>query len=152
MKTCTQCHIAKAPREYHKNSRTRDGLTPACAACRNKLHREYVRRPEVAAAKLEYERNYKRTRPEHYRAKRRKMKYGITSEQFDALMLKQRGVCAICFMSPEPGRALDVDHHHGSGIVRGLLCRRCNNGIGLFDENARAMRRAIAYVDSWGNL
>lgn len=54
--------------------------------------------------------------------------YGLTSEQYDALLERQGGRCAICRARPKSKR-LAVDHDHKTGVVRGLLCSRCNHDL-----------------------
>ena len=54
--------------------------------------------------------------------------YGITAEEYDALLERQGGRCAICRARPRSIR-LAVDHDHKSGAVRGLLCSRCNHDL-----------------------
>lgn len=65
--------------------------------------------------------------------------YGVTPEQYDALYEAQGGCCAICGRpenAKQNGRPvrLSVDHDHDSGIVRGLLCRRCNSAVGTLEN------------------
>lgn len=76
-----------------------------------------------------------------------KWQYGITPEQYDEMFDKQKGTCAICGHSPE-GRRLDVDHCHRSGEVRGLLCNKCNQAIGLFNDEPNLIERALEYLVS----
>jgi hypothetical protein len=78
--------------------------------------------------------------------------YGISIEQYDAMLDEQGGVCAICGM-PETrtGRngivlPLAVDHDHETGIVRGLLCSTCNTGIGGLMHDVELLQLAIAYL------
>ena len=73
---------------------------------------------------------------ERARAKRLLDNYKLTIEQYDAILAFQGGVCYACHQ-PEPvkGRRLSVDHDHDTGLVRGLLCSRCNPIIGKL-ENA----------------
>jgi hypothetical protein len=79
--------------------------------------------------------------------------YGITQEQHDALFEQQGGKCWIC-EEPETmpdGRsgktkALAVDHCHETGLVRGLLCGRCNRGIGLLKDSPDLLGKAIQYL------
>lgn len=54
--------------------------------------------------------------------------YGITGIEYDALLKRQGGRCAICRARPKTIR-LAVDHDHKSGAVRGLLCSRCNHDL-----------------------
>lgn len=78
-------------------------------------------------------------------AKRRKLRiYGLTPEQFDAMVERQRGMCAICEEVPE--RGLFVDHCHASGDVRELLCARCNTMLGISGESADVLSAAIGYL------
>jgi hypothetical protein len=72
--------------------------------------------------------------------------YGITLAHFFRLLDAQSGLCAICGAT-SPGRALDVDHDHGTGIVRGLLCVPCNRGIGIFSDDPGRLRAAAGYLE-----
>lgn len=79
-----------------------------------------------------------------YRAKK---KYGITGEDYDAILFEQNGRCAICHNRPRSKR-LAIDHNHKTGQVRGLLCRRCNqNLLGAGHEDLDILRRAVAYLE-----
>lgn len=91
-----------------------------------------------------------------YRAIRRK--YNITREQYDALLEKQGGRCAIC-RTDKPGNRsllLNVDHDHAccpggkscGKCVRGLLCAYCNVGLGAFRDDAERLAAAAAYLTS----
>lgn len=80
--------------------------------------------------------------------------YGVTAEHFDQLLDAQGGCCAICEQTPtaEAGRAStqwNVDHCHGTGVVRGLLCRGCNVGIGQLKDDPQLVRRAAEYVEHY---
>ena len=80
----------------------------------------------------------------------RKRKYGITSDEFVALLEKQKGCCAICCKVLEEGRDTHVDHDHKTGKVRGILCRDCNLGIGLLSDSLTLLCRAISYLKQTG--
>lgn len=54
--------------------------------------------------------------------------YGLAGDSYEALLERQGGKCAICRARPKSKR-LAVDHDHGSGAVRGLLCSRCNHDL-----------------------
>lgn len=76
-------------------------------------------------------------------------KYGITKNQYDNLLQKQGGGCAICGRVEEPdGRRLSIDHDHNTGEVRGILCNNCNNGIGSFGDDIEGMHKAISYLQN----
>lgn len=67
---------------------------------------------------------------------------GVTQEQFDEMFVRQDGRCAICRQK----NRLFVDHDHKTGKARGLLCSRCNLGIGHFRDSPFLLANAISYV------
>jgi Recombination endonuclease VII len=77
----------------------------------------------------------------NYQLKRR---YGITLADYDRMLKKQKGRCAIC--REKPRYRLLVDHDHPTGRVRRLLCISCNLGLGHFRDDRRLLRRADAYL------
>lgn len=85
-----------------------------------------------------------------YRHKRREERTARTMAAFE----EQGGVCAICGNKCTSGRTLSVDHDHsccpGSAscgkCIRGLLCTRCNMGLGYFLDDANRLRAAVSYL------
>ena len=82
-------------------------------------------------------------------------KYGITSDEYDALTELQSGVCGICFGDANHGASrnrgfLSIDHNHKTGSVRGLLCSNCNLALGLFRDSAETLTRAAWWVTEGG--
>jgi len=59
----------------------------------------------------------------------------------------QGGVCAICGGINDNDDALSVDHDHETGRIRGLLCSKCNKGLGSFNDDPELLRKAIAYLE-----
>ena len=109
---------------------------------RAKAYRESHREEESArtsayhAANREQRRAYQLTR-----------RYGLTTEEWTSLYQQQNGLSAICskaFIDND----IVVDHCHARGKVRGLLCRRCNAGLGNFDDSADMLLRAHQYLSS----
>jgi len=92
------------------------------------------------------ERNNKRysQTPEYRRDAHYKRTYGITLGNYNALFKKQKGSCKICNSKTEGN--LYVDHNHNTGVIRGLLCHKCNVGLGLFNDDTDVMLKAIAYL------
>lgn len=82
--------------------------------------------------------------------------FGITIEQYDEMEASQGGLCAICRepeivadpKNPAVMKRLAVDHNHDSGKIRGLLCQRCNMGLGYFRDNDRLLNLAADYLQS----
>lgn len=95
-------------------------------------------------SKAEIERARRRSEAAH--AARILRVYGISKEEYDAIYEHQGGLCAICRRATGATRRLSVDHDHESGLVRGLLCRVCNNLLGHVRDDPRALRRAISYL------
>jgi dCMP deaminase len=77
-----------------------------------------------------------------------KRTYGITLDEYNTLLKRQNGVCAICKRLPPTGfkRRLSVDHDHATNRVRGLLCDNCNSGIGLLKDDPKLLRIAMSYL------
>lgn len=74
--------------------------------------------------------------------------YGITPEQYDALLLEQDARCSICGTN-NPGRKdkhWSIDHDHETGKVRALLCHSCNVGLGHFEDNPDLLKKALDYL------
>lgn len=73
-------------------------------------------------------------------------KYGITEVDYQTLLAKQNGGCAICGSSGER-RRLDVDHCHITDKIRGLLCNNCNRGLGHLKDDPALLRLAATYLE-----
>lgn len=72
---------------------------------------------------------------------------GCTQEYYDILYARQKGKCAICDThASELKRALSADHCHTTKEVRGLLCNKCNIGIGYFNDDVVLLTAAISYL------
>lgn len=83
--------------------------------------------------------------------RRLKKHYGLTVGQYQQMLDRQNGTCAICD-GPPKGKGADrgryhVDHCHETGKVRGLLCSSCNLAIGYLGDDARRVRRAARYIE-----
>jgi hypothetical protein len=74
--------------------------------------------------------------------------YGITKERFHEIYDQQNGCCKLCGIHELKisNSILNVDHCHTSGKVRGLLCHKCNHGIGLFNDDIALLEKAIQYL------
>jgi len=71
---------------------------------------------------------------EHCLERHRMAKYCVTQEQLDEMIDQQDNRCAICGQEFNEKNRLNVDHCHQSGDVRGLLCVRCNAGLGWYES------------------
>ncbi len=76
-----------------------------------------------------------------------KKHYGMTVEEYQTIYDAQKGCCGSCGKpESEHINRLHVDHDHATGQVRGLLCTKCNPGIGYFDDSIEKLEMAIAYL------
>lgn len=71
-----------------------------------------------------------------------KKHYGLTADDFDRMMAAQENLCLIC-RDREPRH---VDHDHATGVVRGLLCTQCNQGLGFFGDDPQRLLDAATYL------
>lgn len=89
-------------------------------------------------------------RTKEWAQKSKLKKYGLTPEQYEAMVAAQNNQCAICGGGPRPkGFRLGVDHCHKTGKVRGLLCLPCNHAMGIFKDDLTRLRAAVAYLESF---
>ena len=138
MKVCPRCKVKQAVSGFQKNATSPDGLQYHCRACRKSIDA----RPEKRKAdRQRYHANTDGYRNQHYRRS-----YGITLPEYDALLKRQRGRCAICRNLCKSGKRLAVDHNHTTGRVRGLLCGRCNPLLGYAADDVNMLREAIKYL------
>lgn len=129
-KVCASCKAEKERFKFHKDKSFSDGRHPYCKECRRRKSRKYNER-----------------RAEKNRENALKRKYGIDLADYDELLARQDGKCAICRVSQNDlTRKLAVDHDHMTMKIRGLLCLRCNTAIGKFNDDPELMNRAIDYI------
>jgi len=79
---------------------------------------------------------------------KRLRKYGLARRQFYAILEDQHFQCDICTLRIDT-ESCQIDHNHRTGLVRGLLCGRCNQGLGNFRDNPEIVRYAEQYLRKW---
>lgn len=148
-KKCPRCKEVKSVEEFHKGyRRKKDGgisYRALCKPCETKRHAEYVdaNRDRINEKRAE---NYRKDKSKAI-ALNLKRYYGMSRDSYDALFEKQSGNCAICGLHQSNfARRFDVDHCHETKVIRGLLCIRCNRGIGLLQDSEKILRTAIKYL------
>ena len=62
------------------------------------------------------------------------------------MYIQQNGLCATCGLPPLPGKPLNLDHNHITKRNRQLLCRPCNDALGLLREDYNTILRMIDYI------
>lgn len=176
VKKCSRCKRALPGEAFAGNRSMRDGLQAYCRECSAEYYRQrqeargrtvrekhkvplgHKRCPRCGEIKSrsEWTRNSsaadglttycKTCRAVEGRARHLRNKYGMTEAERDAMVGEQFGICCICLDAP----AEHVDHDHGTGRVRGVLCFSCNAALGQFKDRPDVIRRAAAYVE--GNV
>lgn len=137
LKVCTSCKEHLLPDFFSKKS-------ARCKPCAVDASRAWAQKnPErVRKSKEIYRQRYAGTRINGYRLKYR---YGITLEDHKQLFASQDGKCAICCEAFD--KTPHVDHCHKTGSVRGLLCDRCNRGLGYFKDSPVLLIEASKYLE-----
>jgi|SRR5579859_2273975 len=131
MEACRLCKIVKddselRPLRQHYKTRV-------CKDCDNtRARRNHAARPK--------------TRVRNENLKRR---YGLSLEDYELMLEKQQGVCALCENPPSARDRfiLNVDHCHATSVVRGLLCIKCNTALGKFNDDPELLRKAATYLE-----
>lgn len=146
MKTCSRCKQEKPKSEFYKQTTRSDGLRSRCKACDSELNSEYYKqnRQKMYESNSEYCRQNKR-KIEDRRLHRR---YGISIDDYDRMSATQGHKCAICGSKSSGGNKsrFCVDHDHETGQVRALLCNKCNQGIGLMQDDPDLLEKAADYI------
>jgi hypothetical protein len=132
-KSCPICGELKERSEFYKWKSRQDGLTAYCKICFNARNKKWMKENPDKLQTLEEKRAYSRNK-----------KYNLSEDEFFEMLVNQNNQCAIC--QKEIGWEAAVDHCHTTNVVRGLLCRSCNLGLGGFKDNVETIRRAIEYV------
>lgn len=143
MKRCSECQKKKPASDFHKDRSRPDGLQSRCKPCNTIVSRRY-RQQHADVINARRRQNYAEMSAEDKADAKRQTLYGLSRRKFDKLAVQQEHKCAICRKAGK----LCVDHDHGSGAVRGLLCSRCNAGIGLLGDDAGRLLTAARYVAS----
>lgn len=123
-----------------------------CNTCyQREYKRKYVKKnPDYRKKQTLKQRQYVRDNKERLlkvgKWHSRYSRYGITKEKYVEIYNIQGKCCAICGKKAKKRYSLAIDHCHVHGHVRGLLCRRCNTGLGQLRDDVRVMKRAIRYL------
>jgi hypothetical protein len=136
-KKCIKCLEHKPVIEFYNNKNYKDGKNSRCKRCCNEKKYEWNRK-----------------HPEHFKKRMLLKYYNMTIEDYNSILIKQDYKCAICGINQSEtpsskfvkNRAFAVDHNHSTGKVRGLLCGKCNMGIGGFNESIVILDKAKQYI------
>ena len=139
MKLCPKCKVLKPLSEFQKHKNTKDGVQYHCRTCRKLMDS----RPEKRAK----DRERYHQKKDSYLNRYYKRTYTISLGQYNELLALQNSCCDICKQPCSTGKRLAVDHCHTTNKVRGLLCSRCNQALGVLKDDINILKEAIKYLE-----
>lgn len=127
MRLCKGCGVQVGPKFHY------------CDSCRQERQRQATKTYMARARKEQ---------PERIAKAKARAQYKISGDELDALYAEAGDTCPLCQrpFTEEQDSKRAIDHHHVSGKVRGIICTRCNSGIGLAHEDAERMARMADYL------
>lgn len=145
--SCAHCGVVKISPKGPKRFR--------CSVAVKELAR--VKRAKNPEKSREYHRKYIKTwalknpkKMKKYTRKQTVQLGGMNVSEYESLLKKQHGVCAICKGPQNYKRtALCIDHDHKTGAVRGLLCCHCNFVLGHAKDNIQTLSSAVRYLKKY---
>lgn len=134
-KVCNKCKADKVLTDFYLARNGKYGRKSICAECEKARTAEW----RVKAGQVHRD----KARARHVQAK-----YGMSSDEHKSMLSSQNHKCKICGTDEVYSLhgKLYVDHCHISGNVRGLLCNRCNSGLGMFQDSATVVLKALQYL------
>lgn len=143
----TNCNI-EYQNKARPNTRAEPRECPVCGETFKPMQKRGVGKTYCSTS-CQRRANYLRTRLWHA-----KNKYRLSEEEYNALYASQKGLCLICKQAEnvkdrrtEKQKKLAIDHCHNTGKIRGLLCSRCNLGIGCMKDDPERLRAAALYIE-----
>lgn len=156
-RVCNHCREEKAVGEFcQMNAVCKDCHYVVYGAANRKWQKaKRAADPEAARARDKaYYYDWKQRMPDRWRRAvkngRLKEGYGITIEDLDRMISECNATCRICGEKQLDPYKMHVDHCHTTGKIRGLICGKCNVGIGMFRDNPEALENAAEYLRSCG--
>lgn len=141
-KICCDCKSDLSIIDFYPDKNRTSELRPYCKKCNTKRSSNWrIKNPD-------------KNRNAHF-----KRRYNLTIERYKKMHESQKGLCAICgreeirlSSNKKDITPLCVDHNHNTGLVRDLLCYKCNTVLGYFEENIKYFQNAINYLQQHRNL
>lgn len=133
---CKGCESAAKKADYQKRK----------AVYAERSHVTYMKnRKKRYEQTREWQRNNKSKASDIWHNAHLRREYGIGMEDYNRMLANQDGRCAICKAAPL-GRRFAVDHNHTTGVVRGLLCLKCNSSLGFLMEDISKVDALRQYI------
>ena len=163
-KVCIDCKLEKSSESFYPHKRSADGLASVCRSCNKvrvlKWRAENPERVKEVTSKYQKKNRIKLRLAalqkknvdwEGYAHKRKEWAMQRKLRRYDGIVEKlrteQKDNCALCGNPFTAVNPIDIDHDHNTGLIRGLLCRKCNSGLHYF-EDSDYMRKALSYLQN----
>lgn len=140
---CRKCNSAKARSFYAK-------LSPEERAARNKRCRSATATARSRAKAMQKYREDPQYR-ENFRNRQNARAYGLTPEKYAELRLQPCGICGKYEPPGKRGSGMHIDHDHKTKVIRGVLCSKCNRGLGSFDDDPGRLAAAAQWLEGRRN-
>lgn len=168
---CTRCKGPLTPETAKKDAKRRSGIGSWCRKCANDASKAWMAAHPEKVRAYQNSQRYRELKAQRERERRAKLdpeaahrlnrytllnKYRMTPDDYDRLLARQGGTCAICDRRPEDcAKKFAVDHDHGcctrtpycGRCNRGLLCSRCNLFLGQLEGKDAWLARATTYLE-----
>ena len=133
-KVCSKCGELKLYTDFALAARNKSGIGAACKSCVREHSRQYrAKNPEK--------------RRQSWREYQFKKRYGMTEQEVRNLKRLQGSFCPACQSEVDP-ETLVYDHCHTTGNYRGIICSKCNTGIGKCGDNLEGLLKRAVYLSS----
>ena len=133
-KHCSTCKQEKEISSFNKNKSTKSGFHNQCRDCQ-KLWKPT---PDALAKSRKKTREWNRLKLT-----------GFTPNDFEKKLAEQNNKCAICGTDNPGATNWHADHDHKTGQKRGILCQKCNTGLGLLQDDINILCSAIEYLNHY---
>jgi Recombination endonuclease VII len=160
------CGLEKPLSCFYKDSKQTDGHCNQCKSCWKIRHKKYLSTKAGRAAQIRNRLTSINTYEKHTHNKNAQLRYRqsahgkrvrlteylkrihrITLQDYTNKFEAQKGCCSICGThQSDLKRSLAVDHNHSTGVIRDLLCSKCNLGLGYFKDSTELLVKVIQYL------
>lgn len=141
MKACRKCNQIQNLTSFHRSKVHKSGYRNICKNCASIEHKKsYYKNLERSR---EISRSWHERNPERNKDRRRQRVYGLSSNEYDLLVIEQNYKYTIC---NQKNLKLVIDHDHKIGKVRGIICSPCNKMLGFAFDNKQTLQKAVMYL------
>jgi hypothetical protein len=127
-KLCTYCNLEKSISDFSNHKKGKDGKRSYCKSCVRLLADPNRTRPAYDPLSTDRRKAFKN--------------YGISLQEREEFYKKANYQCELCGSKNNLG----IDHCHTTGVIRGILCKRCNISIGGLGDTIEGLQKALAYL------